>query len=92
VVDEKTSLSRNFPKFPEIILSYFAKLFFYFAKFFIAKSYEISQNFCGVIKFLAGRDILLNFLAFQCHQKENFYVKNTANFWTDPDPFFRERI
>jgi hypothetical protein len=45
-----------------------------FVKFRFAKSYEISRNFFHEIKFLAGRYLILNFLTFLYHQKENFLV------------------
>jgi hypothetical protein len=56
-----------------------SKKFFYHAKFRmvkITKFREISRNFCDEIKFLTGRGLFLNTLAFRCHQKENFFVKN----------------
>jgi hypothetical protein len=80
-VDEISLLRNIYFPFREII--------FCFAKF-----HKKVTNFCDQIKFLTGRDKVLNFHTFQNHQKENFYIKNPYGSGTDfsgTDPRIRIR-
>jgi hypothetical protein len=74
VVDE-ISRSRNFAKY---LFRISRNNFFLFAKFreILRNFAKYREIFVTKLKFSQGKIHFLNFIAFQYHQKDDFYVKN----------------